>query len=63
MMYSIKITDQAGGFIGEKPNASASDIMKLLNKNLVVIDIMTNQRLTVDMVSSGIGVSDGLITM
>ena len=63
MTFSIKIFDNQGNLIGELPTASADDIVKYLNKGFIVKDISTGRNLTIEDVTSSIGVSDGFIQM
>lgn len=63
MKFSIKIFDSQGNLIGELPTASADDIVKYLNKGFIVKDINTGRNLTIEDVTSSIGVSDGFIQM
>ena len=61
MTYSIKIYDMNGILIGELPTATPQEIMKYINKGLVVKDNNTGSVITVDDVSSVVGVSDGFM--
>lgn len=63
MTFSIKIFDGQGNLIGELPTASADDIVKYINKGFIVRDINTGRNLTIEDVTSSIGVSDGFIQM
>lgn len=61
--YSIQIVDDSGNQIGELMTATPNEIIKLINKGFIVIDKMTGSRLTEQMMTSVVGVSDGLINM
>ena len=60
-MYSVTIYDSSGSFIGELPAVSAQDVMGYINKGFIVKDKITGKVLTIEEVSSVIGVSDGFI--
>lgn len=60
-MYSIKIYDEKGTFIGELPTASANDIMRYINKGFVVKDLNTGQPITMEDINASVGASDGFI--
>ena len=60
-MYSIKIYDDKGTFIGELPTASANDIMRYINKGFVVKDLSTGQPITMEDINASVGTSDGFI--
>lgn len=61
MTYAIKILDSNGSLIGKLVAATSEDVMKFINKGLIVIDIATNEQITMEMITSKIGVSDGFI--
>ena len=60
-MYSIKIYDSKGTLIGELPTASASDIMRYINKGFIIKDVNTGQPITMDDLNTSVGCSDGFI--
>lgn len=60
-MYSIKIYDDKGTFIGELPTASANDIMRYINKGFIVKDLNTGQQITMEDINASVGASDGFI--
>lgn len=60
-MYSIKIYDDKGTFIGELPTASANDIMRYINKGFIVKDLSTGQQITMEDINASVGASDGFI--
>lgn len=62
-MFPIKILDDKGKVIGELMNASSSEIAKLINKGFTVVNIETNQQMTLESVSDTFGVSDGTIML
>jgi hypothetical protein len=59
--YAIQIKDNSGTVIGEKMDASVSDILCYISKNLKVFDMQSGSEITEQAVTSRIGVSDGLI--
>jgi len=61
--YSITILDQSGKKIGELMTATQTEILQFINKGFTVVDRATGSELTSNMVSSTIGVSDGLINI
>lgn len=62
MKYSIKIQDSKGNPVGEKFDLEPSDVLKFIHKKgFTVIDMMTNEPLTEDIVNQNIGVSEGII--
>lgn len=61
--YAIQIVDDSGNQIGELMTATPNEIIKFINKGFIVIDKMTGSRLTEQMMTSVVGVSDGLINM
>ena len=60
--YAIQIKDINGTVIGERMDASVSDILCYISKNLKVFDIHTGKEITEATVCDTTGVSDGLIT-
>lgn len=60
IVYSIKIYDEKGTFIGELPTASANDIMRYISKGFVVKDL-TGQPITMEDINASVGASDGFI--
>ena len=60
--YAIQIKDVNGTIIGERMDASVSDILCYISKNLRVFDIHTGNEITEATINSQTGVSDGLIT-
>lgn len=62
-MYAIKILDDKQKLIGEMMTASCSDIVKFINKGFTVINIETNQEITLESMNETLGVSDGTIMM
>lgn len=61
--YSINILDQTGKKIGELPAATQTEILQFINKGFEVIDRSTGSKITTDILTSTIGVSDGLINI
>lgn len=60
--FSIVIFDQKGKQISEMLTATPTQILKFLNKGFKVVDRATGQDLTVAVITSMIGVSDGVIS-
>lgn len=60
--FSIVIFDQKGKQISEMLTATPTQILKFLNKGFKVVDRATGQDLTVTVITSMIGVSDGVIS-
>lgn len=61
MGYQIKIKDTNDEIIGELMSADNSDIIKLINKGLRVVNVQTNEEFDKDELMMESGVSDGLI--
>lgn len=61
--FAIKIKDISGTVIGERMDASVSDILCYISKNLRIFDLCTGQEITEASLSATVGVSDGLITV
>lgn len=61
MGYQIKIKDTKDEIIGELMSADNSDIIKLINKGLKVVNVQTNEEFNKDELMMEQGVSDGLI--
>jgi hypothetical protein len=61
MGYQIKIKDNKNEIIGEMMSADNSDIIKLINKGLRVVNVQTNEEFNKDSLIMESGVSDGLI--
>lgn len=62
-MYAIKILDNDQKIIGEMMTASYSDITKFINKGFTVINIETNEKITLESMTDTMGVSDGGIVL
>lgn len=62
-MFPIKILDDKGKVIGELMTATNSDVAKLINKGFTVVNIETNQVMTLESVTDTLGVSDGTIML
>ena len=62
-MFPIKILDDKGKVIGELMTATNSDVAKLINKGFTVVNIETNQVMTLESVTDTFGVSDGTIML
>ena len=63
MTYNINILDENHQHVGDLMTASASDITRLLDKGMIVVDKITGQEITREMLMATIGVSDGMIEM
>lgn len=61
MTYQVDILDSSNNHIGELMTASDSDILKLINKGLIVINKSNGQVIQESAVVDSIGVSDGII--
>lgn len=61
MTFSIVIFDKKDKQIGELMNATQTQIITFINKGFRVVDRATHQDLTIEMITSMIGVSDGVI--
>ena len=61
MGYQIKIKDKDDQIIGEMMSAENSEIIKLLNKGLKVIDVQTNEEFDKESLIMESGVSDGFM--
>ena len=62
-MYAIKILDNDQKIIGEMMTASYSDITKFISKGFTVINIETNEKITLESMTDTMGVSDGGIVL
>lgn len=61
--YSITILDQSGKKIGELMTATQTEIMQFINKGFTVVDRSTGSSITMDSLSSTIGVSECIINI
>ena len=61
--YSITILDQSGKKIGELMTATQTEIMQFINKGFTVVDRSTGSSITMDSLSSTIGVSECIINL
>lgn len=61
--YSIEIVDKQGMQIGELMTATPSEILQFINKGFDVIDKATGMKMSEEMLTSTIGVSDGVINV
>lgn len=61
MGYQIKIKDKNDQIIGEMMSAEVSDITKLINKGMKVINVQTNEEITTDNLFMESGTSDGFV--
>ena len=61
--YSITILDQSGKKIGELMTATQTEIMQFINKGFTVVDRSTGASITMDSLSSTIGVSECIINI
>lgn len=60
--YAIKILDKVTGkIVGELMTASPAEIMTLLGKGFTVVDISNGEEITMESMSTMVGVSDGVI--
>lgn len=63
MNRAINIFDQDGNKFGELPDATNTQILGLIEKNLIVKDVKTGEQLTQEAISAEISVSDGAIIL
>lgn len=61
--FSINVFDKQGNKIGELMTATPAQILQFLNKGFDVIDRATGSKMSEEMVTSTIGVSDGVINV
>ena len=59
----LQIFDKNNDQIGELMTATPNDVLKYINKGFKVIEKSSGMQLTEDMVTSTMGVSDGLINV
>ena len=59
--FCILINDSSGKKIGELPTATNVEVMQLINKGFVVIDVYTGRQLTLADVEQTVCVSEGFI--
>lgn len=59
--YSINIIDKQGKLVGELPTATPMQILSFINKGFDVIDKATGMQIPEEVLTSTIGVSDGVI--
>ena len=59
--YSIDIIDKQGKQVGELMTATPMQILSFINKGFDVIDKATGLKMSEEMLTSTIGVSDGVI--
>lgn len=62
-MFPIKILDENGKMIGELMTPSAAEIGKFINLGFTVINIETNEEVTMESITDNLGVSDGSIIL
>lgn len=63
MDHAIKILDSNEKVVGKMMTASYSDIAKFINKGFKVVDMATNEELTLESMDPSIGVSDGAMIL
>lgn len=61
MGYQIKIKDSNDQIIGEMMSAETSDITKLIDKGMKVINVQTNTEITKEDLFMESGTSDGFM--
>lgn len=61
--HSINIFDRNHKKVGELPTATDTEILKFINKGFVVEDMGSGKEITEASITTGIGVSDGLINI
>lgn len=63
MTYNINILDENHQHVGDLMTASAGDIIKLLDKGMIVVDKISGNEITREMLMNTVGVSDGMIEL
>lgn len=61
--YSINVLDKDHKKVGQLMTATDTEILKFINKGFFVEDMRTGQEITESSITTGIGVSDGLINI
>lgn len=61
--YAIDIIGKDGKRVGELMNASVTEILQFINKGFTVINKATGEKISESVLTSTIGVSDGLINV
>lgn len=59
--YAIDILDKQNKKIGELMTATTTEILQLINKGFLIIDKVTNQEITENMLTATVGVSECII--
>jgi len=63
MTYNVKILDSNRKHVGALMTASVQDIINLIDKGMIVINVMDNMEFTKESLMNTVGVSDGLIEL
>lgn len=63
MTYNINILDENHQHVGDLMTASVGDITKLLDKGMIVVDKISGNEITREMLMNTVGVSDGMIEL
>jgi hypothetical protein len=61
MTYNVKILDSNRKHVGALMTASVQDIINLIDKGMIVVNVMDNTEFTKESLMNTVGVSDGLI--
>ena len=59
--YAIDILDKQNKKIGELMTATTTEILQLITKGFLIIDKVTNQEITENMLTATVGVSECII--
>ena len=63
MTYNVKILDSNRKHVGALMTASVQDIINLIDKGMIVVNVMDNMEFTKESLMNTVGVSDGLIEL
>lgn len=63
MTYNVKILDSNRKHVGALMTASVQDIINLIDKGMIVVNVMDNTEFTKESLMNTVGVSDGLIEL
>lgn len=63
MTFNVQIFDNHRNHIADFMNATVDDVMKYLNKGLIVVNLLTGQELREEDLVNMIGVSDSVISL
>lgn len=63
MTFNIQIFDMNRNHIADFMNASVDDVMKYLNKGLIVVNLLTGQELREEDLLNMVGVADSVTSI